>query len=616
MQISKIIIENFKGIQRVELGPIKPINVLIGRNNAGKSSVFSAMQLISGLWDRNARPESPHKIPREHFRFGNDDVFENIHVSVVVHNSDSELEERIDAAIRSWNKSTESTSPIDEKSVESVLSTGFLKEVCFSFEATPDSPYFFLTSVNSNVGTNTFQIASLENRAQNTQPANWKYRLSRTYEVFRAGFSAPKEDETILMGIQTNTEFRTGGGPKGQTHETAFCSALFLPPYTYLKEVFTGALVIPQTRRADATAAPSRTLQLERNGKNLVSYLHTLNLNSYSQFKSVESIVRSIVPEIGRLHVRHSGNSGNLEIAFEWNDGHIVVLRNMGSGLEQLLLMACFLAGSKENYMLWEEPETHLHPGAQDVFLNEVEKKIGKRVLFVTTHSPVFIRSSDKIAVHVLTNPSGRSADGRTLCADDFNEALSAIGTRPGHLAQADIVIYVEGLRGAEVVEEWLEKWPEKDGVLKQLRILVQPFSPDEAGSNDFDLNKLKKVTPYMIMFVDRDNDHGKTAPKKERLALRDKCKEIGIPFILTEKRQIEDYFTPDAVKAGLPSNLVKTWTHDQKKPMGEQLEKGWKRHNRRIASLMNWADVSAYTGLMQIFTEIEQYAKQLLPAE
>ena len=46
MEVIKIIIENFKGIKRVELDPIKPINVLIGRNNSGKSSVLQALECL------------------------------------------------------------------------------------------------------------------------------------------------------------------------------------------------------------------------------------------------------------------------------------------------------------------------------------------------------------------------------------------------------------------------------------------------------------------------------------------------------------------------------------------------------------------------------------------
>jgi predicted ATP-dependent endonuclease of OLD family len=45
MEISKVAIKNFKGIKNVEMGPVKPIDVLIGRNNSGKSSILTCLQL-------------------------------------------------------------------------------------------------------------------------------------------------------------------------------------------------------------------------------------------------------------------------------------------------------------------------------------------------------------------------------------------------------------------------------------------------------------------------------------------------------------------------------------------------------------------------------------------
>ena len=40
-RVTEITIKNFKGIKEVRMGPIKPINVLIGRNNSGKSSILA-----------------------------------------------------------------------------------------------------------------------------------------------------------------------------------------------------------------------------------------------------------------------------------------------------------------------------------------------------------------------------------------------------------------------------------------------------------------------------------------------------------------------------------------------------------------------------------------------
>ena len=367
-------------------------------------------------------------------------------------------------------------------------------------------------------------------------------------------------------------------------------------------------------RHGSAAEIPQLSEQLEDNGGNLVRYLHNIALNENKVFENIAGFVKTVLPEVGRLHPRFTGiEDHTLELAYDWQDGRSVNLANMGGGVEQLIILASLLIKQRTSMILWEEPESHLHPGAQDTLIDLMEKNVKESMIFLTTHSPVFVRPSDKIAVNAITNTDGKSATGRTLSSSDFNQVINIIGSRPGHLAQADIVLYVEGKRGAEVVEEWLEKWTKRETVLSHLELLVQPFNADEVGSDDFDLDKLKLVSPNMIIFVDKDNDEGDDKPKKTRITLGKKCKAGEITFIITEKRQIDDYFPKELV-----SSVLK-----QRNP---QLSKEWektgiftkkmKRYNREISRMMEWSNVEKYEEIKQIFEEIEKYAKKLKPDE
>jgi hypothetical protein len=218
----------------------------------------------------------------------------------------------------------------------------------------------------------------------------------------------------------------------------------------------------------------------------------------------------------------------------------------MGGGVEQMLVLGYLLVHQKTSCILWEEPESHLHPGAQDILLNEVESLVAHILIFITTHCPVFVRPSKKIAIHAIANEDGKSATGRTLCEGDLQGAASLVGSRPRHLAQADIVIYVEGPYGAAVIEEWINKWADCDAKVGHLRLMVQPIPADDLASDEYDLGKLKKVSPYMVVFVDRDS--GEKEPKPSRKKLRNRCAKLAIPCAITEQHQIEDY---------LPRNIM-----------------------------------------------------------
>ncbi|HHJ50644.1 MAG TPA: hypothetical protein ENJ88_07055, partial [Phaeodactylibacter sp.] len=52
MAIAKIIIENYKSIQKAEI-ELNPVNVLIGANGAGKSNFISFFTLIKNILQQN-----------------------------------------------------------------------------------------------------------------------------------------------------------------------------------------------------------------------------------------------------------------------------------------------------------------------------------------------------------------------------------------------------------------------------------------------------------------------------------------------------------------------------------------------------------------------------------
>ena len=152
----------------------------------------------------------------------------------------------------------------------------------------------------------------------------------------------------------------------------------------------------------------------------------------HHQFNRVIELTKMICPETGRLHHRlfkidGQGATTNrpmggvmmghgpIELAYEWGEGEIIKLVNMGGGVEQLLILSCLLMDCISKCMLWEEPETHLHPGAQEMLVDWVTEKIDDNILFLTSHSPVFLKLHPKIAIHALANQGGKDTTGMTL---------------------------------------------------------------------------------------------------------------------------------------------------------------------------------------------------------
>jgi len=616
MEISEITIRNFKGIEEIKMGPIKPINVLIGRNNSGKSSVLTCIHLLNKYFldldtgDIN-RANPTIKITNEYFKkdTGEDGYFE---VSITVTQNKDERNTQFNKLVEEWNQRHTRPQMGFEK-ITSQLDRELFGSLTFDFRAGCKGKHFGLIMIRTHEK-HEGKYESVE-VAQTQNPGGSLSGLS-LMNLFMRGNSFNNLSE--LAGnkrLNEGIEIRVSRGQLiGVGPRNELCGVWLLnPTFEHIKKTFQTAFMVSPYRHGRIVMTAQRCKVLSENGENIVNYLHDLHLNNYEAFQKVETFVKGITPEAGRLHPRFIETQGSeLELAYEWPDGRVVNLTNMGGGVEQLLILGCVLIQQKTSCVLWEEPESHLHPAAQEILLNKLEEYVSDSAIFITTHSPVFIRSSDKVAVNIITNKDGKSGKGRTLSSHELQEAASVLGSRPGHLSMADIVIYVEGKSGAAVIEKWIEKWPDREKVLGHLLLAIQPCNPDEIGTKDFDLAPLMKVTPNMIMFVDKDNDAGTSEPKQSRKDLQEKCKALGIPCIITEKRQIEDYFTEDAVRQGLPSNILSGWKYEASKPMNEQLPT--KKYNAKIAAAMKWEDVAKHKDIMKVFEEIENFAKNLKP--
>jgi hypothetical protein len=615
MQISKIVVENVKGIQRVEMCPVRPVNVLIGRNNSGKSSVLVSLRLLTGfcdsLKDGTALTPKACKVANEFFRTDREHD-QSMRIAVTVSQSIEERREQLLGAVKAWNAQHERK--MDVAMVDRHLESHLFRAITFAFVAKARDRQLGLGAITTpSPGGSEGAEAVIAEAPAPGQPL--KGVLLRALFMKGREHRCESVSEVVKSrGLLDDIDIRVT--PTGlESREPILVHNLLRPSFEFFRSCFSSVFFLNAYRHGEERVVPHRSDTLPENGTGLVNFVHNLILNNHTLFTEIAELVRYIVPEVGRLHARFTGiDDHSIELAYEWADGRVVNLANMGGGVEQLVILGCVLLAQKTACIFWEEPESHLHPGAQDKLLSELESRVGQSLIFLTTHSPVFVRPSDKIAVHAITNPDGKSAAGRTLLKEQLQEACTILGSRPGHLAQADIVLYVEGKYGAAAVEEWLRKWPDREASLEHLLLVVQPCNPDEIGTNDFDLSTLKKLTPNMVVFVDRDNDVGSQEPKEARKRLAAMCQQHSIPCIITEFRQIEDYFSPEAVKAALPTNLLKTWTYDPSRPMGEQLGPSWKKHNRRIAEEMTWSDIEKHQDLMQLFEEVEKLAKVLRP--
>jgi hypothetical protein len=133
-----------------------------------------------------------------------------------------------------------------------------------------------------------------------------------------------------------------------------------------------------------------------------------------------------------------------------------VRLHEMGGGVEQLLMVASVLVTTPATCTLFlEEPESHLHAGAQRFLIEKLHG--GDRQVFLTTHSPTFVNVAKTKSLYRVSYAGERTTIIRLDRPDALGEMLEDIGARNSDLLLSDAVLFVEGPGDKGALEIWAE---------------------------------------------------------------------------------------------------------------------------------------------------------------
>jgi putative ATP-dependent endonuclease of OLD family len=252
----------------------------------------------------------------------------------------------------------------------------------------------------------------------------------------------------------------------------------------------------------------------------------------------------------------------------------LIPLSNSGSGLKTVvlvllnLLVVPVIAGKARSTFTFafEELENNLHPALLRRLLSYLESyAVGEAVsIFLTTHSSaaldMFGVSKNAQIVHVTHD--GESASCRAVSAHfDKLDVVSALGAKPSDLLQANGIIWVEGPSDRLYINRWLELYT--DGKLVEGRdyqcafyggglLARTQFIPQEEA--DQELVNLLQINPNVIVICDSDRDKKSAAlkPRVSRIQAEISKLRNGQVWVLGA-REIENYL-PGSVLASVHS--------------------------------------------------------------
>lgn len=212
--------------------------------------------------------------------------------------------------------------------------------------------------------------------------------------------------------------------------------------------------------RFEAERFPSGPVELGNNrtlapdARNLAEVINLLQGN-LDQFSEYNRLVRQVLPDIKQVGTRKL-NNGNQGEVIVWNDEQAVSrnelafsLKESGAGIGQALaILYEMLTATEPQTIIIDEPQGLLHPGAVRKLIEILRRYTkAKHQLMIATHSPTVITTADPVTITLIKQEGAESVFEKVNVreVEQQQKYLWAIGARLSDVFGYDRVLWVEG---------------------------------------------------------------------------------------------------------------------------------------------------------------------------
>lgn len=303
--------------------------------------------------------------------------------------------------------------------------------------------------------------------------------------------------------------------------------------------------------------------------------------------RAVDRVIKEIETLFGisRLEIMASDDRQSLKARI---NGTPFDVSELGSGLAQFIAVLYNASLKRPSYILIDEPEANLHPSLQLDFILALANYAKHGVLFAT-HSLGLARAAAEVTYSVHKP----LIDGPAYIKD-FKE-LRSIAEFVGELSYSGNynlgfrnILLVEGRTDIKLFQQLLSKF----GAEHTVTIVHLGGSSGINGKASEALAELKHFDAPIYAIVDSESPEAGKIPK-DRREFQNACAALSIECLLTERRQIEAYFTDAAVKDVLGPSFSAPGAFDEVKAWPKELN--WKIARRMAKEDIEATDVGAF---------------------
>jgi len=553
MKLKKIKLENFHGVAGAAEVNLRDFTVLVGRNDVGKSTLLKALDLFlnggtPSIDSKNVL--SPESIVAIDLAFSPPSTPIVIDESISTSFSAEQLldEDGLLRVRREWD--TGATKPAPKT---------YIRRKTFGDDD-------FLLATEKDLIKKCGQLG-IETKKGNGEDFNNVEKRQKLRDAL--------SDNGVVASYEWLLLPTSGTSRAKLIHDSI---KTLLPPFQYF--------------RADASLDESDTA--------IQKYFRGITNSALAKkgMKETEDLIRcalqdvlgSITTKINQVVSQKDGIEPHIE--FDWakavttsfrttGNKADIPLAQRGDGFRRIAMMAYFEhlaeqdAGEGQQIIFgFEEPETFLHPTAQEQLFEKLEGlcESGHQV-FLTSHSPIIVaRTKSESLIHVSIHGDGTSYDSHVT---DLRTIADDIGIRVDNqfvslFDKANVLLLVEGIDDAVALEHTAHLYKcagQIPSTFAELSIAILPIGGCGSIQHWVQLDLLKKLTKPFFIFLDSDKDSiDATSPNVT--ALTELGFTLGEDCAVTRKRSLENYILPTALNRLVPDAQINYTDFDHVKSL------------------------------------------------
>lgn len=241
-------------------------------------------------------------------------------------------------------------------------------------------------------------------------------------------------------------------------------------------------------------------------------------------------------------------------------DNKVLPISCLGSGLHEVIILAAAATTLSDQIVCIEEPELHLNPILQKKFIRHLATRTDNQY-FITTHSAAIMDTPDAEVYHV-TLSDGCSKVERVTSDSTRAAVCEDLGYHPSDLLLANCIVWVEGPSDRLYLNWWLRSIDASliEGIHYSIMFYGGKLAAHISQAETFDalteFIQLRRLNRRGAILIDSDRSSSHAHLNNTKKRLRDEFNQgPGFAWI-TSGREVENYLPISAVIAAVSATI------------------------------------------------------------